>query len=101
MRPAALAPLRLPVALLAAPVVAAGPPTDEAEDVGARIAEVQAALAALEADPSLDEASKATARATYERALEQLRQAADFEARLPCVPLEGATQVRGDSVVRD
>ena len=66
--------------LLAVSLTAAAPSESEQPAIDSLVAEVQAALAALEADPDIDEGAKLASREKYERALGRLRQAADYAA---------------------
>ena len=77
---AALAILGLLLGLPAVSVSAADSLSDEQPAIDSLVAQVQAALAALEADPDIDETAKFSSREEYERALGRLRQAADYAA---------------------
>jgi chromosome segregation ATPase len=56
------------------------PAADDASS-GLTLAEVEAALAAIEADTGIEDAVKDSLRPKYQQAIEALKQAADFEAQ--------------------
>ena len=57
------------------------PAPDDATASAISLSQVEAALAAIESDPALDDAAKGLLRPKYQQAIEALREAADFQSK--------------------